>query len=131
MAWGLVLLLMASLSGLVATTAPAGETEADGLQGITGLLLDETRSPVGREFYDRFAASWDPPLGLTASVVITELADPRFGSQITVRIQETVVYRRFMSPRLSAVEEAVEQAVTRTHQALVDEALLQQELEMY
>jgi hypothetical protein len=101
--WVLVLLVGVMVHGPV---APAEAVpEADGLLGITGLLLDETRSPVGREFYDRFAASWDPSLGLTATVVITELADPRFGSQITVRIQDTVVYRRFLSPRLSAVEE--------------------------
>jgi hypothetical protein len=36
-----------------------------------------------------------------------------------------------MSPRLSAVEEAVEQAVARTHRALANEPLLQQEMKMY
>ena len=66
--------------------------------------MDETRTVVGRNFFETFSAEWSTLSSTTPNIVIGELADPRFGSIISVRIGEAVVFRRLLSSTVSRRE---------------------------
>lgn len=62
-----------------------------------GLLINETRTFAGQEFFNAFAAVWqgyDPDGRFT--LVINERPSARTGSQLTVTYGNTVVFRRFI-----------------------------------
>jgi len=107
------------------------EDSEESFLGISGLVVDETRTVVGRNFYEAFTAQWTNLSSTTQNIVISELADPRFGSIISVQIGEKVVFRRLLPPRLGDLEEAVNMAITNLRQTLTDQERVQQELEMY
>ncbi|GJL62998.1 MAG: hypothetical protein NPIRA04_16520 [Nitrospirales bacterium] len=115
---------------LVSAQAVTEESEESFL-GISGLVVDETRTVVGRNFYEAFTAQWTNLSSTTQNIVISELADPRFGSIISVQIGEKVVFRRLLPPRLGDLEEAVDMAIANVRQTLTDQERVQQELEMY
>ena len=63
-----------------------------------GLLLNETRTFAGQEFFSAFATVWqayDPDSRYTLEIV--ERPSARSGSQITVMYLGSVVFRRFIS----------------------------------
>ena len=63
-----------------------------------GLLINETRTFAGQEFFTAFATVWqayDPDSRYT--LVIFERPSARSGSQITVNYLGNVIYRRFIS----------------------------------
>ncbi|WP_447970657.1 CsgE family curli-type amyloid fiber assembly protein [Nitrospira sp. M1] len=129
--------LMLSSIYLVIPQATLGSTQAsseeseEAFLGISGLIVDETRTVVGRNFYETFTAQWTNLSSTTQNIVISELADPRFGSIISVQIGEKVVFRRLLPPRLGDLEEAVDMAIVNVRQTLTDQERVQQELEMY
>ncbi|GJL50416.1 CsgE family curli-type amyloid fiber assembly protein [Candidatus Nitrospira salsa] len=113
------------------STQVSSEESEDSFLGISGLIVDETRTVVGRNFYEAFTAQWTNLSSTTQNIVISELADPRFGSIISVQIGEKIVFRRLLPPRLGDLEEAVSMAITNLRQTLTDQERVQQELEMY
>lgn len=113
------------------STQVSSEESEDSFLGISGLIVDETRTVVGRNFYEAFTAQWTNLSSTTQNIVISELADPRFGSIISVQIGEKIVFRRLLPPRLGDLEEAVSMAIANLRQTLTDQERVQQELEMY
>ena len=87
----LILICMCMAAAPVATRA--GE-DID----TPGLLVNQTRTFAGQEFFSAFAEQWqgyDPDSRY--SIVITERPSARTGSQITVTYIGAVVYQRFIS----------------------------------
>jgi len=113
------------------STQASSEESEDSFLGISGLIVDETRTVVGRNFYEAFTAQWTNLSSTTQNIVISELADPRFGSIISVQIGEKIVFRRLLPPRLGDLEEAVSMAIANLRQTLTEQERVQQELEMY
>ncbi|GJL55886.1 MAG: hypothetical protein NPIRA02_30180 [Nitrospirales bacterium] len=135
LAWSFVLILcggplMISHTHLEIAQAAPEESEETFL-GISGLIVDETRTVVGRNFYEAFTAQWSNFSSPTQNIIISELADPRFGSIISVQIGEHIVFRRLLPPRLGDLEEAVDMAIHNLRQSLTDQERVQQELDMY
>ena len=130
--WCLIVLM--GLFSLMATLAPASalkDEEDDTFIGIGGLVVDETRTVAGRRFFEGLASQLTDLGGQTENIVVTELADPRFGSRLSVSVGDTLVFRQFLSPRLGDVDKVVEQAVSRVQRAMQEKQQLQQQLEMY
>ncbi|WP_299579821.1 CsgE family curli-type amyloid fiber assembly protein [uncultured Sunxiuqinia sp.] len=91
------------------------ETEIEIEIEIDGLLVDNTKTKIGRDFYDLFYANWEPPVN-AKNYTITILEKPfRLTSTlIVVSINENVVYQAILQPRQEIVEQLSEQAAAVT-----------------
>ncbi len=82
---------------------------------IDGLLIDETKTKNGRDFYDYFYRDWQPPQNAkNYSIFITERPYRLTTTMIEIRINETLVFQSFLQPRSDIVEMLSQQAVART-----------------
>ncbi|GAQ94620.1 curli production assembly/transport component CsgE [Thermodesulfovibrio aggregans] len=79
---------------------------------IQGLIIDKTKTKIGRDFYELFYLTLEPLMGIDGKFDITvdEIVDPQFGSRVTVSINDNVVYQNFVSSRYDDIEEKVKEA---------------------
>lgn len=93
---------------------------------IPGLLTDHTVSAVGHAFYRGFSDKWesDYPGNLT----INERPSARWGSWITITVNQDVVFQTFLYPSKTDLDKNVVFALAQTEEALnrlqIDKALL-------
>lgn len=89
------------------------------LMEIDGMVLDETRSRIGSDFYDVFYSIWQAPEGASHYTIrILEQPAPSLGTIISVEVNSMVTFRMRLQPRHDMIREAGEFAVRQTHQAL-------------
>lgn len=111
---------IAAPSGKSAAAAPVRESMdrdfidtgvmegTDMLEGdleIGGLLTDDTLTKVGHQLFDVFNRAWKPVEGASYNIVFNEFFDPIRGSLITVRLNDTVIFEGFLTPREDAINE--------------------------
>ena len=89
---------------------------------ITGLIIEETMTKIGYEFYEYFVLFWDAPPISNADymIVITEKANPSWGSWIQVAVNDTTVWEQILQPRTEEIEQVVQQAIDTVKQSLYD-----------
>jgi hypothetical protein len=93
--------------------------------GITGLVVDETRTTIGRDFYDTFYDSWQPPEGsVNYTVVVEEQPVPSLGTRVIVRLNDQVTFDSRLQPRYELIQQAARAAVAYTQRALAETAPL-------
>ncbi|MTI29873.1 CsgE family curli-type amyloid fiber assembly protein [Xanthovirga aplysinae] len=79
---------------------------------IDGLIIDQTMSRAGREFYQVFYTSWAPPRGArNYEVRITEKPVPGRGTRVIVKVNSDLVFIRNLQPRYEIVKQTANQAV--------------------
>lgn len=103
------------------------ETQLDGIE-INGLVVDETITKVGRDFYELFYQYWEaPPSSISYSVFVREQPLNGLGSKITVHVNDTEVFSQALQPRYDVVEAASRYAVRLVQNYIANyETLLQQ-----
>lgn len=92
--------------------------DQDGLQRmeIDGLVVDETQTRLGRDFYAQFHAGWEPPEGaVNFTVVVQEQPLPNIGTRILVRVNDEIAYQTQLQPREEMIEFAARQGLFFTH----------------
>jgi len=73
---------------------------------IDGLILDETRTKMGRDFYELFYNKWIPPAGSNDFLItIKELPSRGIGARVSIVVNNDVVLSRFLQPRGDIVEQ--------------------------
>lgn len=103
-----------------ASTTQAVEVE------VPGLLTDHTVSSIGHDFYRAFSDKWesDYPGNLT----INERPSARWGSWITITVNQDVIFQTFLFPTKRDFEKTVVFALAQTEDALnrrqIDKTLL-------
>ena len=105
-----VLVFVLSLVFGSALLAQGGEVEID------GLIIDQTQTRIGQEFYQNFVTFWEAPPGIEDyNILITEMANPTWGSWIWIEIgglvSKEIVYRETLKPRLEEIEETAKKGV--------------------
>ncbi|RMG83036.1 MAG: hypothetical protein D6714_10445 [Bacteroidetes bacterium] len=86
---------------------------------IDGLILDETRSKPGHDFYEIFYNQWTPPAEAKGYIItIRELPARGRGTQISVEINDQTLIRRFLSPRNDQIESLAHQVVAMAREHL-------------
>ena len=97
---------------------------------IGGLIIDDTRSKIGRDFYDVFYGKWNDPKNAD-SFTITIKEFPARGriSRISVEVDGNVVIERNVQPRLEIVELLAQQSVHVVQNYLSKRNELNKELE--
>ena len=80
--------------------------------GIIQLVVDETVSRAGAQFYDVFYQLWRPPPGASFStLVLSEQPVPGQGTLVSVRLDGEVVFQSRLQPREEVIEQTAQQAV--------------------
>ncbi len=123
------LLIMGLALVLFQVPAAHGQMASDEGLEITGLVLDETKTKGGHDFYDFFTVNWRAVKGIQYTIHIAEQPDRSRGSFIKVLINEKQVYFRRLNPRTDAIEEAAKLAVQRTRYILVKRLFTSNELD--
>ena len=105
-----VLVFVLSLVFGSALLAQRGEVEID------GLIIDQTQTRIGQEFYQNFVTFWEAPLGIEDyNILITEMANPTWGSWIWVEVggfvSKEIVYREILKPRSEEIEKTAQKGV--------------------
>ncbi|WAH53310.1 curli production assembly/transport protein CsgE [Pseudescherichia vulneris] len=93
---------------------------------VPGLLTDRTVSSVGHDFYRAFSDKWES--SYTGNLSINERPSARWGSWITITVNQDVVFQTFLFPTKRDFDSNVNAAIAQTQEALdrrqIDQALL-------
>jgi curli production assembly/transport component CsgE len=97
---------------------------------IDGLLIDETKTKSGRDFFDIFYMNWQAPQNArNYSIFVRENPYRLMTTQIEVKLNETTVFRSFLQPRADIIEQQAEYAVSQTLLYLANYEELMRQLE--
>lgn len=95
------------------------ESERQLMIEIDGMIHDETRSKVGRDFYDVFYTNWQsPPDAYNFSISISEQPSPSLGTIIYVEVNDSETFRMRLQPRYDFIQQAGQYAVRQTYSYL-------------
>ncbi len=104
----------------VTTSAHAVEVE------VPGLLTDHTVSSIGHDFYRDFSHKWES--SFNGNITINERPSARWGSWITITLDQEVLFQLFLFPTKREFEKNVDIALAQTQEALqrrqIDKVLL-------
>ena len=88
---------------------------------IDGLLVDDTKTKTGKDFYDLFYSSWEAPKeAKNYTITISEKPFRLTSTLIEVSINDTPVYQSILQPRQDIVEGLSADAVSTTQTYLVN-----------
>jgi len=72
---------------------------------IDGLLVDDTKTKTGKDFYDLFYSSWEAPKGAkNYTITVSEKPFRLSSTLIVVSINDNTVYQSILQPRQDIVE---------------------------
>jgi curli production assembly/transport component CsgE len=92
------------------------ESERQIMIEIDGMVHDDTRSKVGRDFYNVFYTYWQQPANArNFTIRISEQPSPNLGTTIYVTVNYTETFRMRLQPRYEMIEEAGKYAVRQTY----------------
>jgi len=89
---------------------------------IDGLIIDETRSKIARDFYDLFFKKWVAPIGAKK-----EPSRGR-GAQVSLTLNDQKIFKNFVPPRYDALENVVNFAIRVTRARLKDQTNIDSQL---
>lgn len=102
---------IASLSEQQREFRPGNDAE------ILGLVIDQTLTPVGREFYEYFFTTWqtlEPTGGFT--IIVKEEPFQGFSTKVSVSYNDQVVFQQFLSPRRTSRLDVAKAAIREVYQ---------------
>ena len=123
----LVTLCGINLTSSLGMAQGLGATD-EGLE-IAGLVLDETKTKPGRDFYEYFNTHWQEVEGLHYTITVSELPDATRGSFVLVRVNDAIVYQNRLNPQPDFIEQEARQAVSRVAAYMLQQLTTQQQLE--
>ena len=91
---------------------------SDGPRGVSigGLVINDTRTTIGRDFYDVFYSRWETPKGAENVMIrVYEQPRPNLGTRIVVDVEDRTVFRANLRPRFEQVKQAARAALARAH----------------
>jgi hypothetical protein len=113
--------LMSRLKGERAATAEEVAAEEELMDEITGLIMEQTMTKIGYEFYEYFFLLWEPPQEVGVkdyNIFIREMASPVWGSWVSVSVNGATIWNKVLRPRSAEVEDSAKEAIVVTQQYL-------------
>ena len=96
---------------------------------IDGLVIDETRTKIGRDFYDVFFSNWDAPEGANNFMLtIRELPGRANSSFVSIEVNDQEILELPLQPRYDIIEETALYAVGRCYEYLRNYEQIQKDL---
>jgi len=97
---------------------------------IDGIIMDETMSKSGREFYELFFANWVKPIGFSNYYIKIKERPFQFNNTlIEVYLKEQLIYQQMMKRRYDEVEQMAKSAVGVTQKQIYKLVMAQQALQ--
>lgn len=97
---------------------------------IDGLIVDETRTRMGSDFYDLFYTNWEaPPEARNFTIIIMEQPAPQMGTRMTLKVNDQEVAQFMLQPRYEIIEELALQSVQFLRQHLFEREMMRLRLE--
>lgn len=95
---------------------------------IDGLLVDDTKTKTGKDFYDLFYNSWEAPKGAkNYTITVSEKPFRLTSTLIIVSINDNPVYSSILQPRQDIIEGLTTDALFTTQSYLSNyEAIMKQ-----
>jgi len=88
---------------------------------IDGLLVDDTKTKTGKDFYDLFYSGWLAPAGAkNYSITVSEKPFRLTSTLIIVLINDNPVYQSVLQPRQDIVESLSAEAIATTQSYLAN-----------
>lgn len=95
----------------------AKEKEIRNGLNIGGLVINKTRSKMGRDFFNAFYDKWDSPEDTGNFMLeISEQPVPSMGAMVLVKIDNTIIYKARLQPRDSVIQKKAEKSIRICHQ---------------
>jgi curli production assembly/transport component CsgE len=96
---------------------------------ITGLIMDETISKLGRDFYDLFFTKWNPSSDEDYILKIIEKPAPGTRTLVSVEINDNMVFQQFLQPKYDYIEALADYAVGVSNEYLQNYTQIQNQLD--
>ncbi len=88
------------------------DSSDEGLE-IDGLLINETKTKIGQDFYEFFFNFWQAPDNAKDyTLFVSERPTGNSGSWIWVNVNETTVFQNRLTPKADLIEETASSAVS-------------------
>lgn len=87
---------------------------------MNGLIIDQTQTKIGQEFFQNFVTFWQAPSGIknyNYNILVTEMAN-RWGSWIWIEVNNRKVYGELLKPRSEEIEETAKKGVESVKKCL-------------
>ena len=98
-------------------TTDTPDADPEPAQLSLDMVIDETRSTQGRDFYNIFYRNWQAPEGaMNYTVYVREQPGRGRGSVVEVRVNDEIAFRSQLQPRYDVIEQTAHQAVRYTQQ---------------
>ncbi len=111
---------------------PADSTHAKRMAGLEvgTMVVDQTISKIGHDFYDVFYAQWEAPAGANDfMIVIREKPSRGLGAMVSVQINDADIMEMPIQPKYDQIEASAFSAVAVAQEYLVNLQLTQSQLE--
>lgn len=96
---------------------------------IDGLVIDDTKTKSGRDFFDFFFRDWEAPESAKNFIIYISEKPFRLNSTlIEILINETLVYQSFLQPRIDIIEAMAFESIGTTQMYLANYEALMKEL---
>lgn len=73
---------------------------------IDNIILNETVTKIGKDFYDVFYKNWSPPENMSSVVVIEEKPMPSLGTRVSIKVNDYYIFQRVLQPRYETIKDA-------------------------
>jgi curli production assembly/transport component CsgE len=102
------------------TTASVPRTEFRAPDELLGIITNQTMTPLGQEFYNRFNDFWrEHPDFENYSFVISERHSKRYGSQISIVYRQRPVFSGSLPYRYGQVRAFSADAAAKVHSNII------------
>jgi curli production assembly/transport component CsgE len=105
-------------------------SEQDLTVELDGLIIDETMSKIGHDFYNHFYDNWEVPGSIKDyTIYITEKPMPGMGNLITIKINHDEIFKNRISPRQDVINALADYAINQSRQYLMNYQEIKNQLE--
>jgi len=111
---------------------PNPQNKVDAVEDIEidGLIIDQTRTKTGRDFYYNFYKNWTAPKGAKGfTITVKELPARGRLAQIVVQVDDYILFKRFLMPRNDIIEILAGQSINTVQTYLAQREQLDKQLE--
>lgn len=97
------------LDQVINQTKQTKETDLE----LDGLIVDDTKTKSGRDFYDIFYSNWNPPANAkNYTITISEKPYRLNNTLVVVTINESIAYQSVLQPRQDIIENQSYEAIS-------------------
>ncbi len=96
---------------------------------IEGLIVDQTQTKIGHDFYDLFYSNWQPPDNFgDYTIIIEEKPLPQLGTQVTIKINDNEIFQQILQPRYDIIEATAQYGVELSFNYIQNYEAIQKQL---